>query len=82
MPVVVKQNGKQIGYRLQPQQKGKALMQEVGLRANDVITEINGIKLDNPQNGIGALRQLSTANSVSISVMRNGTEVPLNIQLQ
>ena len=82
LPVVVKQNGKQLGYRLQPQQKGNELMQEVGLEANDVITEINGIKLDNPQNGIGALRQLSTANSVSITVMRNGNEVPLNIQLQ
>ncbi len=82
LPVVVKRNGKQLGYRLQPQQKGNELMQEVGLEANDVITEINGIKLDNPQNGIGALRQLSTANSVSITVMRNGTEVPLSIQLQ
>ncbi len=82
LPVVVKQNGKQLGYRLQPQQKGSELMQEVGLQPNDVITEINGIKLDNPQNGIGALRQLSTANSVSITVMRNGAEVPLNIQLQ
>lgn len=82
LPVVVKRNGKQLGYRLQPQQKGNELMQEVGLEANDVITEINGIKLDNPQNGIGALRQLSTANSVSITVMRNGNEVPLNIQLQ
>ena len=82
VPVVVKKQGKQIGYRLQPQQKGTELMQEVGLEANDVITEINGIKLDNPQNGIGALRQLSTATSVSIMVMRNGTEVPLNIQLQ
>ena len=82
LPVVVKKNGKQLGYRLQPQQKGTELMQQVGLRPNDVITEINGIKLDNPQNGIGALRQLSTANSVSITVMRNGAEVPLNIQLQ
>lgn len=82
LPVVVKKNGKQLGYRLQPQHKGNELMQEVGLEANDVITEINGIKLDNPQNGIGALRQLSTANSVSITVMRNGSEVPLNIQLQ
>ncbi|MGD8803805.1 MAG: type II secretion system protein GspC [Gammaproteobacteria bacterium] len=82
LPVVVKQNGKQIGYRLQPQQKGTELMQQAGLEASDVITEINGIKLDNPQNGIGALRQLSTADSVSITVMRNGTEVPLNIQLQ
>ena len=82
VPVVVKQKGKQIGYRLQPQQKGTELMQQVGLRANDVITEINGIKLDNPQNGLGALRQLTTANSVSITVMRNGAEVPLSIQLQ
>lgn len=82
LPVVVKENGKQIGYRLQPQQKGTQLMQEAGLEADDVITEINGIKLDNPQNGIDALRQLSTANSVSITVVRNGTEVPLNIQLQ
>lgn len=82
LPVVVKKDGKQLGYRLQPQQKGAELMQEVGLEANDVITQINGIKLDNPQNGIGALRQLSTAKSVSIMVMRNGTEVPLNIQLQ
>jgi general secretion pathway protein C len=82
LPVVVKKNGKQLGYRLQPQQKGNELMQEVGLEANDVITEINGIRLDNPQNGIGALRQLSTANSVSITVMRNGNEVPLSIQLQ
>lgn len=82
LPVVVKRNGKQLGYRLQPQQQGNELMQQVGLEATDVITEINGIKLDNPQNGIGALRQLSTANSVSITVMRNGTEVPLSIQLK
>ena len=58
LPVVVKQNGKQVGYRLQPQQKGAELMQQAGLEADDIITEINGIKLDNPQNGIGALRQL------------------------
>ena len=82
LPVVVKQGGKQIGYRLQPQQKGGELMQELGLEANDVITEINGIRLDNPQNGIGALRQLSSASSFSITVMRNGSEVPLSIQLQ
>lgn len=82
VPIVVKQNGKQLGYRLQPQKDGNALMQEVGLQATDVITEVNGIRLDNPQNGIGALRNLSTADSVSITVMRNGTEVPFNIQLK
>lgn len=82
LPVIVKKQGKQIGYRLQAQQKGGELLQELGLETNDVITEINGIKLDNPQNGIGALRQLSTASSFSIVVMRNGAEVPLNIELK
>jgi len=81
LPVVVKQEGKQIGYRLEPQQKGDMLA-KLGPEPEDVITEINGVKLDNPQNGIVALRKLSTSNMISIKVRRNGAEVPLNIQLQ
>jgi general secretion pathway protein C len=81
LPVVVKENGKQIGYRLQPQQKG-ALLSELGLQSTDVIIEINGVKLDDPQNGISALRKLSTATNVNIVVKRDGAEVPLNISLQ
>jgi general secretion pathway protein C len=81
LPVVVKENGKQIGYRLQPQQKGE-LLSELGLESNDVITQINGVKLDDPQNGISALRKLSTATNIDIVVKRNGAEVPLNISLQ
>ena len=81
LPVVVKENGKQVGYRLQPQQKGELLL-ELGIQATDVITQINGVKLDKPQNGISALRKLSTAKSIDIVVKRNGAEVPLNITLQ
>ncbi|MBE9559518.1 MAG: type II secretion system protein GspC [Proteobacteria bacterium] len=81
LPVVVKQNGKQIGYRLKPQSKGD-LLSELGIQKNDVITQINGVKLDKPQNGIAALRKLSTAKNLSIVVKRNGAEVPLNISLQ
>ncbi len=81
LPVVVKEKGKQIGYRLQPQKKGK-LLSELGIEPTDVITQINGVKLDKPQNGISALRKLSTARSVNIMVRRNGVEVPLNITLQ
>ncbi|MGB5397447.1 MAG: type II secretion system protein GspC [Gammaproteobacteria bacterium] len=82
LPVVVKENGKQIGYRLQPQAKGRELLGQIGLESSDIITSINGIRLDNPQNGIGALRKLSTASNLNITVKRNGNEVPLNIQLQ
>lgn len=81
LPVVVKENGKQIGYRLQPQRKGEMLA-ELGIQPSDVIVEINGVKLDKPQNGISALRKLSTAKNLTIIVKRNGAEVPLNITLQ
>lgn len=81
LPVVVKQNGKQVGYRLKPQKKGQLLTQH-GLQASDIITEINGVKLDKPQNGIKALRELSTASQVNLMVKRGNSVVPLNIQLQ
>ena len=61
---------------------GEELMAQIGMNATDVITEINGVRLDKPQNGVAALRKLSTAKSITLKVKRNGTEVPLNIQLQ
>ena len=81
LPVVVKEDGKQVGYRLQPQKKGQVLSQ-LGIQPTDVITAINGIKLDKPQNGIGALRKLSNASEINLTVKRNGAEVPLSIQVQ
>lgn len=81
LPVIVKENGKQIGYRLQPQNKG-GLLADLGLQPSDTITQINGIKLDKPQNGISALRKLSTAKNLNIVVKRNGAEVPISISLQ
>jgi general secretion pathway protein C len=81
LPVVVKENGRQIGYRLQPQKKGQ-LLAELGVQSSDVITQINGVKLNKPQNGISALRKLSTAKNLNIVVKRNGAEIPLNISLQ
>jgi len=81
MPVVVRDNGKQIGYRLQPKKDNRMLTQ-IGLQPTDVITSIEGVKLDNPTNSMNALRKLSTAKEINISVKRDGIEVPLNIQLQ
>ena len=80
LPVVVKEKGKQIGYRLQPQKKGQ-LLAELGIQSSDVIIEINGVKLNKPQNGISALRKLSTAKDLSLVIKRNGAEIPLNISL-
>lgn len=81
LPIVVKENGQQIGYRLEPQKKGE-LLSELGIQSGDVITQINGVKLDKQQNGISALRKLTTASNVNIVVKRNGAEIPLNISLK
>jgi len=81
LPVLVKENGKQIGYRLKPQKKGE-LLSQLGIQSTDVITQINGVKLDKQSNAISALRKLSTAKVLDIVVKRNGAEVPLNISLQ
>jgi len=80
LPVVVREKGKQVGYRLQPQKKGQ-LLAELGIQSTDIITEINGVKLNKPQNGISALRKLSTAKDLSLVIKRNGAEMPLNISL-
>ena len=80
-PIIARERGKQIGYRLQPRGNG-ALLDDIGIEPGDVITSINDIRLDNPQNAISALRKLSSANQIDITVKRNGAEVPLNIQLQ
>ena len=81
LPVVVRENGKQIGYRLQAQQNSDLLTQ-AGLEPSDVITSINGVKLNDMKNSISALNALRSANNVNITVKRNGAEIPLNIQLQ
>lgn len=81
LPVLVKENGKQVGYRLKPQRKGE-LLSELGIKSSDVIIEINGIKLDAQKNALSALRQLSTAKNLDLVVKRNGAEIPLNISLQ
>jgi len=81
LPMVVRENGKQVGYRLQAQPKGKELLRQLGLEPNDIITSINGVKMNDPRNGISALRKLSTAQSINITVKRNGADVPLTIQL-
>ena len=81
VPVVVRENGKQIGYRLQAKQNSDLLVQ-AGLKPSDVIISVNGTRLNDMKNSISALNALRTANNINITVKRNGTEVPLNIQLQ
>lgn len=80
IPIPYNENGKLKGYRLQPQ-GDRALFDKVGLDPNDVIVELNGVKLNNPNRSLKALRKLQNAKSMDITVLRNGAELPLHFEI-
>lgn len=80
IPVPYNENGKLKGYRLKPQ-GNSALFDQVGLSQNDVVTRINGIELNDPAKSLQALRQLQQAKQVNITVLRNGSEIPLQFEI-
>ncbi|MCK4708717.1 MAG: type II secretion system protein GspC, partial [Gammaproteobacteria bacterium] len=82
IPVPVSKNGKLQGYRLRPQKKGRELFKQFGLQRNDIVTRINGVNLNDPVQGIAALRKLSNANNIDLTVLRNGVETPLQFNIR
>ncbi|MEE9309996.1 MAG: type II secretion system protein GspC [Cocleimonas sp.] len=67
-------NGKFTGFRVQPGRKRK-LFRQLGFRPNDVITEVNGIRLDDAGKGAMVLGELSQASELSVTVKRGSQEV-------
>ncbi len=67
-------NGQFIGFRVRSG-KNRKLFRQLNFRANDIITEVNGILLDDANKGIEVLAQLESATSLSIKVKRGNQEV-------
>ena len=79
--IPVQENGKNIGYKLKAL-RGERLLKNLDLQPNDVFVAINGIGLDKPFQALDALKSLTTANSVSVTVMRNGNRESFDFNLQ
>jgi len=73
-------DGQFTGFRLRPG-KNRRLLRRLGLRSGDVVTQINGMPLTSPDQGIGLLQELLNAPQVNLQVLRNGEEIPLTIIL-
>src|SRR5690606_9822654 len=73
-------NGQLRGYRVYPgpnrQQFGA-----LGLRPGDLVTEINGIPLNNPAQGMEVFRTLGEATDVTVTVERDGQPQVLTLNL-
>ncbi len=78
--IPVQENGKNIGYKLKAL-RGEQLMKKLNLQDDDVFVAVNGIGLDKPFQALDALKSLTTAKNVSITVLRNGNRETLDFNL-
>jgi general secretion pathway protein C len=74
------QDGQFVGFRLREGRDPK-LLGQLGLRGGDVVTTINGSRLDSPLQGLTLLREGLGADQVNVRVLRGGVEIPLTFSL-
>jgi len=63
------EEGQFIGFRLAPG-KNRALFGRLGLRRNDIVTNVNGISLDDPATAFTLMEQISSADEIDLTVKR------------
>lgn len=70
--------GKQKGYRIYPG-KDRRQFAALGLRPGDLVTEINGTPMNDPQQGLAVFRSLGDATSVTVTIERNNQPQTLTL---
>ena len=79
-PQPVFADGKQRGYRVYPGRNTRAFMQ-LGLRPGDLVVAINSTPLDDPARGDEIFRTLGSASEARVTVMRNGHQQDLTLNM-
>jgi general secretion pathway protein C len=74
------EKGRFKGYQLSPSGNHK-LFNELGLEPGDIVTAVNGINIDRPEKGLNALQNLVSATEVTVTLLRDGSEITLQHQL-
>ena len=77
---VMNREGKMSGVRVYPERNPGAFA-KLGLRAGDLITAVNGTSLDDPSRGDEILRSLGSMPEAKVTVMRNGRQTDLMLNL-
>jgi len=79
-PEPVFAGGKQQGFRVYPGRDAEAFLR-LGLRPGDLVTAIDGTPLDDPSRGEQILSTLGTSSEAHITVLRNGQQQDLTLDL-
>lgn len=74
-------NGGQLrGYRVYPG-RDRTVFTAIGLRPGDLVTQVNGIQLNDANTALQTLGQLSNSNSLTVVVERGGQVQTVNVNL-
>ncbi len=68
------------GFRLRPGREPR-LFEELGLQNGDVVTVIDGVRIEDASQGLQLLQDISQADEVSVQVLRGGSEIPFTFVL-
>jgi len=71
-------NGQLKGYRVFPGRNRQQFI-ALGLRPGDLVTEINGVALNNPTQGMEIFRTLSESSQVQVTLERNGRSQTISL---
>jgi general secretion pathway protein C len=71
-------DGNLVGYSLAPG-RDPQLFEDIGLQTGDVVTEVNGLALTDPENSAQALQSLQSGDPVTLKLLRDGVEQSLSL---
>ncbi|MEW9797725.1 type II secretion system protein GspC [Alteromonas sp. CYL-A6] len=74
------EDGQLVGYQVKPG-KEPALFDAAGLKAGDVIAQINGLDVTDVQQAQEALSELRSAQSIELTILRDGSYETLYLDL-
>lgn len=78
-PSIVRENGQMTGIRVYPSRNRK-LFRALGLRNGDIVTQVNGVMIDDQSKGLAVFQQLAESSSLEIHIKRGGNEQILTPQ--
>ncbi len=78
MPVM--DHGKLSGYRIYPA-GNPSIFNQLGLKAGDVVSAVNGIPLTDPAQSMRVLSTIKTSDQISVSLLRNGQTMTQVLQM-
>lgn len=73
-------NGEMIGIQISAG-KDKRLFTQLGLRARDVVTSVNGVRLNNIQDAMQLLNDTQNMQELQVDIERNGSPISLLVNL-